>query len=401
LAPFGHIEVHHADIFSFWEKDIEEELQRLPLADTAATIGRAMVLPMAPNLLPYRGLGLEAYDRGGPKLVEAVYKAAKLEEDGTPKEEIQLEAGDALELPLHLSMPSFGRQLESLKARLLQQSAEEQTALKKKLQKEQNFNKVIFMIMPWIWEGSPMDAEKRFRYCARQALLRASMHCQRVSDQVSAEKWEYQEGTVAIPSIGGGIYGFEPKNSSLTLVEEAFETLLQIEASQPSYALKRICFVDADEDTAEALASAVVEVSRRWLPSERVITAPQWWGKQTRRLLVLPDVPNFFWRRHRVKFKKRHGVKKRQRVNYVGNVVPNLWRAQKVRQPPPLLMHQDGRIADFDRQLKPLPYFYRGVSHWLFPSRRGGVHVMKRSARGQWVGAPRAVQLHDGIRPKM
>ena len=46
---------------------------------------------------------------------------------------------------------------------------------------------------------------------------------------------------------------------------------------------------------------------------------------------------------------------------------------------------QDGRIADFDRQLKPLPYFYRGVSHWLFPSRRGGVHVMKRSARGQWV----------------
>lgn len=40
----------------------------------------------------------------------------------------------------------------------------------------------------------------------------------------------YQEGTFAIPSIGGGIYGFEPKNSSLTLVEEAFETLLQIEA---------------------------------------------------------------------------------------------------------------------------------------------------------------------------
>ena len=33
-------------------------------------------------------------------------------------------------------------------------------------------------------------------------------------------------------------------------------------------------------------------------------------------------------------------VKKRQRVNYVGNVVPNLWRAQKVRQPPPLLVHQ-------------------------------------------------------------
>lgn len=42
--------------FALFAEDIEEELQRLPLADTAATIGRAMVLPMAPNLLPYRAL---------------------------------------------------------------------------------------------------------------------------------------------------------------------------------------------------------------------------------------------------------------------------------------------------------------------------------------------------------
>ena len=51
------------------------------------------------------------------------------------------------------------------------------------------------------------------------------------------------------------------------------------------------------------------QVSRRWLPAERLTTAPEWWGKKTRRLLVLPDVPNFFWRRFKVKFKKRHGVR--------------------------------------------------------------------------------------------
>ena len=45
--------------------------------------------------------------------------------------------------------------------------------------------------------------------------------------------------------------------------------LAWFQASQPSYALKRICFVDADEDTAEALASAVVEASV-WADSRKV-----------------------------------------------------------------------------------------------------------------------------------
>ncbi len=49
-------------------------------------------------------------------------------------------------------------------------------------------------------------------------------------------------------------------------------------------------------------------------------------------------------------------VKKRQRVNYLGNVVPNLWRAQKVRQPPPLLVHEArvSRCQDTENKVKPL-----------------------------------------------
>ena len=50
----------------------------------------------------------------------------------------------------------------------------------------------------------------------------------------------YREGTVAIPSIGGGIFGFEPKNSSLTLMEEAFDTLLQVEATRVAEVLKLV-----------------------------------------------------------------------------------------------------------------------------------------------------------------
>jgi hypothetical protein len=81
LEAFGHIEVHHADIFSFWEQDtaadhtwpyrgqwctfwdmlwavqpqeLTKHLEDLHLAETPETVGRAMILPMAPNLLPYR-----------------------------------------------------------------------------------------------------------------------------------------------------------------------------------------------------------------------------------------------------------------------------------------------------------------------------------------------------------
>ena len=241
-----------------------------------------------------------------------------------------------------------------------------------------------------------MDAEKRLRFCVRRAFHMASLHCHSVLShgQTLGSKRSLQKkikrnplhllrckgGTVALPNLGAGIYGYAPKDSSELFVEEAIESLLQLEASEPTYGLRRICFVDAKLDTAEALASALVEVSRRWLPEERIVTAPEWWGRQTRRLVVLPDVPNFFWRRFRVKFKKRHGVswlfrrvsksfevlerseiKKRFRVNYIGNMKPKLWRAQKVQQPPPLLVKPDGSLAE--DQLKARPYFYRGWRH--------------------------------------
>jgi hypothetical protein len=58
---------------------------------------------------------------------------------------------------------------------------------------------------------------------------------------------------------------------------------------------------------------------------------------------------------------------------------------------PAEFLPQDGRIAAMEEQLKPLPYFFRGVSHWLFPSRsntKGGFHSLKRNAGGHWVPCP-------------
>eukprot|EP00439_Symbiodinium_sp_Y106_P049670 s1548_g6.t1 len=370
LEPFGVIEVHHADIFAF-----NDSLLKGP-TEGKGSVARALVLPMASNLLPYRGLALEAFDRGGPELVKDTFHEAKARHSHEKKhrrqgdgeevteKEIHLEVGAAVEVPLHHLAPADLRQS-------LQSS------------KEAEYNKILFSIMPWFWEGSPMDAGKRLRFCAREAFAHAARHCKRVCDSVERSSGIYAQGCVVMPSLATGIFGYQPQDSCRALVEEAFEVLLQLEASEPNYSLHRICFVEANRDVADSFSAALTEVSRRWLPAHKVTTAAQWWGKQTRRLVVLPAVPNFFWRKFKIKFKRRHGVKKRERVNYIGNIKPFLWRAARVRQPPPLLVHQeDGGIAE--DQLKARPYFFRGVSHWLFPSRRGGFHSMKRTSRGQW-----------------
>jgi len=332
LEPFGSIKVVHGDIFAY----------------EAETV----VLPMSPNLLPYRGLGLESYDRGGRRLVEDTFEEAK-------KSSNAMQAGDTL-----LLHGNYGTNSEN----------------------------IIFSIMPWFWEGSPRDAGKRFRDVVRRSFLVACGHDSR------SKGFE----TVALPNIGGGIYGFEPRNSSRTLVEEAVEALLQIEASRPNYKLRQVCFVESRRETAEALQDALTEVAHRWLPEHKLTTAPQFWGDKSRRLVVLPDAPNFFWKRNKITFKKRHGIKKRARHDYIGNIKPWLWRAQRVQQPPPMLVYaQSGDPAPRERQLKARPYYFRGVSHWLFPSRRGGFHQMRRSARGQWVGLLQQYKIREAVRPRM
>mmetsp|Transcript_80950 Transcript_80950/g.142784 ORF Transcript_80950/g.142784 Transcript_80950/m.142784 type:complete len:423 (-) Transcript_80950:47-1315(-) len=340
FPPFGKIEVWHGDIFDFSQAD-------------------AWMVPMSPNLLPYRGLGLEVFDRGGVELVQKTFQV--VQDSGKNS---GLQAGDIVLVPGPERFAKAGGPPPQM----------------------------LFTIMPWFWEGSPMDASKRLRECIRLAFLAASGH------DGSGDGFK----SVVLPNLGGGIYGYEPRDSSHVLVEEAVEALLQIEASTPRYTLETISFVESSREAAEALHDALTEASHRWLPQRRLTSAPQWWGQQTRRLIVLPAAPNFFWKRFRVKFKKRHGIKKRARHDYMGNVKPWLWRAQRVQQPPPMMVYQNsGEIAARELQPKARPYYFRGVSHWLFPSRRGGFHSMRRSARGQWVGLLQQYKIREAVRPRM
>jgi len=319
FEPLGSIEVFHGDIFT---EDVE-----------------AVILPMTANLMPYRGLGLEALDRGGKDLVKEAFNAARDRCEGSG-----LQAGD-----------TFVVQGKGVRA-----------------------DKILFVVLPWFWQGSPMDAAKRLRFCARNALLEAA----------APNGFE----SVALPSLGAGVHGYEPSRSSM----------LQIEAQTPSYVLKRIRFVDSRAETTEALNHALTEVSHRWLPDRRLTTAAQFWGEATRRLVVLPAKPGIFWRRQKVKFKKHHGVVRRARKNYIANVKTRLWRAHRVQQPPPLLVYKEsGEVAPTDRQLPARPYYFRGVTHWLFPARRTGFHQLRRSAKGQWVAQLRQYRLREDFRPRL
>merc|ERR1712217_715094 len=161
-----------------------------------------------------------------------------------------------------------------------------------------------------------------------------------------------------------------------------------------------VAFVDNRRETAELLDNALTEVAHRWLPERRTTTAAQYWGKATRRLLVLPVRPNFFWKKSKVKFKTRHGVKRRQRKDYLSNIKPLLWRTMRVAQPPPLLVLQEsGEPAPSQQQLKARPFFFRGVTHWLFPSRRSGFHALKKQGC-HWVGTLKKFDYSAATRPR-
>jgi len=338
FKPFGSIDVSHGDIFQ-------------AKAD-------AVLVPMTPNLMPYRGLGLEVLDRGGREMVQDIFAEAQ----EVWKKKAGGEDGEALKAGDTFAVRARGMAADH----------------------------VLFVIVPWFWQGSPLDAAKRFRYAVRRALLDAGV-----------AKGGFS--SIALPHLGAGVYGYEPRASSSVLMEEAVEALLQIEASTPNYALRRISFVDSRQTTAEQLGEALIEVSHRWLPDRKLTTAAQFWSSESRRLIMLPEHKgNFFQKRYRVKFKRRSGVIRNERRHYLSNIRPYLWRAHRVRQPPPMLVYkQSGAPAAAELQPKARPYYFRGVSHWLFPSVRSGFHQLRRSGHGQWVARLRQYRLREDTRPRI
>ena len=304
FGPFGTIKVIHGDIFT--EKS------------------EAIAVPLPCNLQPYRGLGLRVLERGGEQLVQNVFSAAtKLIGENFGRVG-GLEVGSVISV----------RGAQGFESKLL-----------------------LFVIMPYYWQGTTTDAARRFRFAFQNLLNKAN---------------ELGVSSLSVPHIGRGVYGFEQDWSFHTLIEEAAETgLLQLSSLKAAEGLCNIRFIDEDLKTAKSLKSALGIVSERICPEKRVVEAAEYFGEKSKRLLVLHEIAEMSKNRKRdkVKFKQYSGIIRSLRLHYKRFIRPHVWRAAKTLPVPPLLLRRiDGRIAT--KQNQATPFYKRGVTHSLFPTRR-------------------------------
>jgi hypothetical protein len=106
-------------------------------------------------------------------------------------------------------------------------------------------------------------------------------------------------------------------------------------------------------------------------------------------------------RRDKYKFKQYHGKLRNKGGRYFRETIqPWIWRTQKVLEPPPLLVNkQSGEIADKQREAR--PYFFRGLSHTLFPvNLRTGFPSLRRGRNGQLVGVKKQPDTQKIAKPR-
>jgi len=350
LGPFGRVTAVHGDIFS--------------------QPGSMTVFPIPPNLMPYKGLSLEVLERGGDSLLREVFSTARL----MYSEHV-------------IPPPSTDQEMES-------ESGKPQRHVNRGLPIGSVIptNDSLFVVMPFYWQGSSSDANQRLRFTIKQVLRYAISELKRPIKRL------------VIPHLGRGIYGYEAEWSTEALVEEAIESLLQLESGEAIRTeLTEIAFIDNDMSVADEFKEAIQVMADRWLPDRRVTTAPQYFAKQSRRMVVMDEHSELstMRRRDKYKFKQYHGKLRNLGGRYFRNTLqPWIWRTQKVLEPPPLLVNEkSGEIAS--QQSAARPYYFRGLSHTLFPvNLRTGFSAMRRSRNGRLVGVNRQPDTQKLAKPR-
>lgn len=364
---FGKIRVIHGDILSL--KDEE--------SDGTLTRSHQMLIPMVPNMRPSWGLSLEIFNHGGENFVKNAFEAAAQDKEPC--------LGDCY------NVNGFPVQREGSERKSEQM--------------------VRFFRMPMYFHGDPADQKVALRAAIKRAFTST------VSDLVERRRLRDDEKPtrkadtsplpiICLPHVASGYYGYDPYLSARVLVEEAIDAILQVDvSSKADLALHEheILFIDRDYNNFRLLYDALETAKRRYKPDERVQPSVQYWADKTRQLIMLPDRPYQFLRQQSTKFKKYHGVVRNSRETYLNNIKPFFWRAARVRLPPQLLMRKESPITNPEisvKQAPPQPYYFRGVSHVLFPKTKSTFTTLRAASSG-WRGMSRQYRLREDTRPRM
>jgi hypothetical protein len=349
LGPFGRISVSHGDIFQQHS-------------------GSVTVFPVPPNLMPYRGLSLAALENGGDNLLRELFATAR----ALYSEHIISPVADSDESAARQRKPpNRGLPLGSVIP----------------------VDESLFVVVPFFWQGSGADANQRLRHALKQVVNHA------------IQSAEQPVKRLVIPHLGRGVYGYEADWSTGALVEEAIECLLQLDAPEAiKTQLTEIVFIDNDLSVAEEFKDAIDVLADRWLPERRLISAPQYLSQVTRRMIVMDEQSELstMRRRDKYKFKQYHGrIGNRGGRYFRETLQPWIWRTQKLLEPPPLMINeQTGHISE--KQLPARPYFFRGLSHTLFPTGnlKTGFPALRRSGSGQLRGVNRQPDTQKLAKPR-
>uniref|UniRef100_A0A3B0MTQ4 Macro domain-containing protein n=1 Tax=Theileria annulata TaxID=5874 RepID=A0A3B0MTQ4_THEAN len=328
--------------------------------------GDCLIVPIPPNLTPHYGFGLRVLELGGKKLIKALVQRSKLIISERVKELESMKASfkdqneyksslleaRTLQIGDVILTPTFG----SSKCKLL-----------------------AFMITPYYWQGNSREAALRLRETVKKSL-----------DHLNFLKIT----NVLMTHVGESLHGYRPKDGCEIMVEEAYETILQVDKVVPNYHLKSVRFIDKDLETSRTFAHAIFKIRQEKLPEFQVVPAPVYYSRNSARIIEIDESVLKFSSQYRKITYKRHSVVRRsKRLHYLRNLKPFLWRGSRLYDPPPFLLFKSTGLPSVF-QLPPRPYYKRGVSHVLFPFYSNGIKAMKMTGSGKWVGVAKKKDIY-------
>ncbi|CDJ43656.1 hypothetical protein, conserved [Eimeria tenella] len=218
------------------QQEQQQEQQQQQRLQQQQLVADCTVVPVPPNMIPYRGLGLSVLERGGEKLQKYLFQQLKK----------KLQQKQQTELPTFEEYPEESRAyLQRVAAEERKQLQPGEVLLTPSFGATQNSSLLAFLAMPYYWQSSSGEAARRLSHCFRV--------CLKQLNQLNVK-------TLIVPFVGLGVYGFEPKRAAHTLIQAAIEEMLQADAVNPHYSLSRVDFVEKEILNSFKLAEALKDL---------------------------------------------------------------------------------------------------------------------------------------------